>query len=111
MTGNVVIPDRLLEPVKVEVTGGSAKSDACWQVPFAIAVHGDANARADLPANRFETGDVVDWIVVADLDLDAREAFVLCRAARAGQECLEVERQPADLVLYASSLSVRAPPR
>jgi hypothetical protein len=74
---DVVIPERLLEPEDVERLGPRAEAQAGRQVPFSVAVDGDAHGRADRPTHGGEPVDIRRRIVMADLELDAGEAVDL----------------------------------
>ena len=87
--GDVVVPERLLEPEDVELLGPRAETLAGRQVPFAVAVHRDADVVADRAAHGAQARDILRRIVMPDLHLEAAEPVALdrvaCRARRAGR--------------------------
>src|SRR5579864_3041671 len=97
MRAYVVKPHRLLEPGNIERLRARAKSLTSRQIPSAVGVDGDRDARPDRRANRFDALDVDHRIVMADLQLQAAEAVMLYRPFALGHEVVLCDREPADV--------------
>ncbi len=97
MRADIVIPERLLEPEDVERLRPGAEALAGRQVPFAVAVDGERNMRADGVAHRLEPANVDAGIGMADLDLYAVEAVAFDRLAAPLDELVLRDREPADI--------------
>ncbi|MNY03246.1 hypothetical protein D3C86_1358580 [compost metagenome] len=95
MARHIVIPQRLLEPVDIQILRRRAETLAGRQIPFAVAVNGDANGRTDTLADGGKAGDIDSRIVMPDLDLKAGEAVFLHRPRAARQQILQREGKPA----------------
>ena len=97
MARHIVIPERLLEPVNVQIFRRRAETLACGQIPLAVAVNGDADGRTDTLTDGGEAGNIDIRIVMPDLDLQPGKPILLHRSRATRQQILQREGKPANI--------------
>ena len=97
--GDVIVPERLLEPEQIIGLGPGAEAHAGREIPFPVAVHRNGDAVANRPAHLLDAGEVGVRVGMTDLELDAPEtAFSTAATLPATNASSGIESQPMSVL-------------
>ena len=101
VTVEVVVPDRLLEPADVVIGEVAADGQGRGQVPAAVGIDHELDARPDGRADSFDALQIVVGVGAADFDLDAAVAVGFNQRPAVIDQLVEAPVEPAAVGVVA----------